>query len=154
MDNHTLTNAEALPRGKFWDNNPFLDPTGDSCPIHKLPVEVLSYLFEVVADDLRSTTSRHNAFTDEILDNHKPNDTSEFKSDWESVALTPWLPVSQVCRYWYDIAISTPSLWAVIHIPPWSYPPLPYIATQLERSKDHPIDIRIGLEYCLSLALH
>ncbi|KAG6371502.1 hypothetical protein JVT61DRAFT_9206 [Boletus reticuloceps] len=142
MDSRSLTSAEAVPRGEFGHKNTFLDAAGDSCPIHKLPVDILSYLFEIVADGLRNATTRREVG---VIDNHRPSgDVSKFQSG----SLTPWLPVSQVCRYWHDIAISTPSLWAVIHIPPrvQSCPSFRCIATQLERSKEFPLDIRIHLD--------
>ncbi|KAF8431471.1 hypothetical protein L210DRAFT_3764233 [Boletus edulis BED1] len=157
MDGRLLTNPETVLREKFGIrvnlNNPFLHSTGDSRPIHKLPVNILSYLFEIVADGLRNATTRHDVLTDEpeVLDNHKPSrNISKFMP--RSGALTPWLPVSQVCRHWHDIAISTASLWAVIHIPFWTWsrcPPFRCVATQLERSKGFPLDIRINLdEFC------
>ncbi|KAG6379348.1 hypothetical protein JVT61DRAFT_11810 [Boletus reticuloceps] len=150
MDGRLLTNPETVLREKFGIrvnlNNPFLHSTRDSCPIQKLPVDILSYLFEIVADGWRNATTRHEVLTDEVLDNHKPScNISKFMLG----ALTPWLPVSQVCRYWHDIAISTPSLWAVIHIPFSTRsrcPPFRCVATQLERSKGFPLDIRINLD--------
>ena len=127
-------------------NNPFVSPSGNSCPIHKLPAEILSYIFELVADGLRSRTAA--------------TDTSEYYMDHtltrkvtDSDALTPWLPVSDVCRRWHDLALSTPSLWTVVIVPPTSGPPLcrsgsPFyrISRQLEQSKCHPIDILIRLD--------
>ena len=58
-------------------------------------------------------------------------------------AVKPWLPLSLVCRNWHNAAISTPSLWAVIIIPPWSRSPFYRVAKQLGQRKDAPIDIRI-----------
>ncbi|KAG6373079.1 hypothetical protein JVT61DRAFT_6678 [Boletus reticuloceps] len=85
MDSRSLTSAEAVPRGEFGHKNPFLDATGDSCPIQKLPVEILSYLFEIVADGLRNATTRHEVG---VIDNHRPSgDVFKFQSG----ALTPWL---------------------------------------------------------------
>ncbi|KAG6373080.1 hypothetical protein JVT61DRAFT_6679 [Boletus reticuloceps] len=121
MDSRSLTSAETMPRGEFGHTNPFLDATGDSCPIHKLPVEVLSYLFEIVADGLRNATTRHVV----AIDNHRPSSNVPLES-----------------------TISTPSLWAAIHIPPrvQSCPSFRCIVTQLERSKEFPLDIRIHLD--------
>ncbi|KAF8431474.1 hypothetical protein L210DRAFT_3651156 [Boletus edulis BED1] len=160
MDSCSLTMAEAvpLPRGEFRHKNPFLDATGDSCPIHKLPVDILSYLFEIVADGLRNATTRYVV----VIDSDDPRPSGDVPMEFQPGALTPWLPVSQVCHYWHDIAISTLSLWAVIHIPPrvtrvQSCPPFCCIATQLERSKEFPLDIRIHLDdfsYYPSVLLH
>ena len=127
-------NAEVRRRSS-GNNNPFLRPSGDLCPINRIPVEILSRLFELVAAD--------------ILDKvclWRDQQSYDSESDDEHDVPTPWLPVSQVCRHWYDVAASTPSLWTNVIIPPFLCSSFYRIEKQLERSKDLPLDIRIYLE--------
>jgi hypothetical protein len=114
----------------------------NSCSIHKLPAEILSYVFELVA----AAEPQAAADTGEDYANYKPTPIVT-----DSDAVTLWS--SDVCRLWHDIAISTPSLWTVIILPPSSGPPLyrsgpPFyrISRQLEQSKHLLIDIRIYLD--------
>ena len=137
-----MENAQCL-RNK----NPFSSPTGNSCPIHTLPAELLSYVFKLVVNcsvHSKPTTDILKELTGEVYVNHEPTWKHEVtKSD----VLTPWLPICLVCRYWHNIAISAPSLWTDIIIPPRRFRSLPFscISAQVERSKDLPIDILLHL---------
>jgi len=129
------------------NNNPFTSPAGNSCPIHKLPAELLSYVFKLVVNcsvHSKPTTNVLEELTGKVYVNHEPTRKLEVtKSD----VLTPWLPICLVCHCWHSIAISTPSLWTDIIIPPRWFQSLPFccIIAQVERSKDLPIDILIDL---------
>ena len=59
--------------------------------------------------------------------------------------IQPWLHISCVCRHWHDVAISTPSLWRLIILPPWSSFPFDRIVRQLKQSQNVPIDILVHL---------
>ncbi|KAF8553688.1 hypothetical protein OG21DRAFT_1207003 [Imleria badia] len=128
--------------GTFRNNNPLISPTGSSCPIYKLPAEILSYIFEYVADSLRSSiTSDLEDITGEVYT--EPQAIRQYET---GDVVKPWLPVFHVCRNWHDVAISSPSLWGVIMIPPWYPLPLDRVARQLNRSKDvFPIDFQIHM---------
>ncbi|KAI9464360.1 hypothetical protein HD554DRAFT_2281159 [Boletus coccyginus] len=131
------------------NNNPFASPVGTSCPIHKLPAELLSYVFELVVNSImhsKPATNIAKELTGEVYADHWDDPFHKLKVTGSGV-LTPWLPICLVCQYWHSIAISTPSLWTDIIIPPRHFQSLPFccISAQVEQSKDLPIDILIHL---------
>ena len=136
MDNRQLEGAETL--------NPLISPTTCSCPIHKLPVETLSHIFEYAADSFRrNPTADLEVITGEIYTELRR--LGEPPCDVDDLDVRPWLPVSLVCRHWYNVALSTPSLWAFIMVPSWWFPSFGRVENQLNRSKDLPIDFLVHL---------
>jgi len=155
------------------ENNPFVPPPTSSCPISRLPPELLSLVFEHGVstnddpyDDDEVTAQFWNDFGD-VQDEHRTEDRdgdldSELDSDSdsdpeseesdssESLDFEDWPPfeilVSHVCKHWRTVALETPSLWTTIDVSCDERPPYERVATYLERSKSLPLSIRIDCE--------
>ncbi|KAG8921175.1 hypothetical protein FRC02_000408 [Tulasnella sp. 418] len=61
---------------------------------------------------------------------------------WDNRTAVPYL-LSQVCRYWRDIATGYPALWGYINITSYEDRALERVSMTLERSGNHPLDIVI-----------
>ncbi|KAJ8514622.1 hypothetical protein ONZ45_g7859 [Pleurotus djamor] len=81
--------------------------------VSRLPNEVLSIIFEYVA-------------AHELRQSHKIKPHAR------------WLPVSQVCRLWRNVAINTPRIWGTIYF----HNKLELARLFLERSKSAPLHIK------------
>ncbi|KIM80219.1 hypothetical protein PILCRDRAFT_822741 [Piloderma croceum F 1598] len=117
-----------------------------AAPIHRLPVELLSYIF---------TLSAHTSFV--VDDDVAEPSPSDFPFDPANMLTT--IAISTVSRYWRDVALSTPALWTDICVSTelpddddeesrqlrnTMKPNADRIATYLARSGNAPIDILIS----------
>ncbi|KAI0643426.1 hypothetical protein C8Q79DRAFT_179085 [Trametes meyenii] len=50
-----------------------------------------------------------------------------------------WLPILEVCRYWFVVGASTPQLWCTV----WRGTNLAFLRTTLARSKEAPLVVRL-----------
>lgn len=98
-----------------------LSMINEKAPIGSLPADVLILIFEAANEMMNPR-----------------NDPWAFPSDCEKPLP---MTVSQVSRFWRDVATHSPLLWTFIDIsPPWS---LNIIRLFLKRSKSCPIDLRL-----------
>ena len=57
---------------------------------------------------------------------------------------TAWLVATWVCRRWREIALSSPHLWAKIHMGPWDWSP-EMLSTFIERSSHVDLDVHVDI---------
>ncbi|KAJ7896732.1 hypothetical protein B0H14DRAFT_2678540 [Mycena olivaceomarginata] len=74
-----------------------------TCPIHRLPSEVLAEIFAVCLCCFTST------FEDDLA-------SPSFETELERVAGITLLKLSRVCSRWHTIALGTPFLWSEIRL--------------------------------------
>ncbi|KAG6379301.1 hypothetical protein JVT61DRAFT_11756 [Boletus reticuloceps] len=153
-----------------FPNNPFVPPTGDICFVNNLPLELLCRIFETglsydasedekeYLDNIRRELDAKETPASDI-ENDDEDEGDEEESDGDegdcdeagsSDSRSPRPPfpivVSHVCRHWRSVAFATLSLWAKIVVTSGASPPYELVSTQLERSKDSPLDIFINCE--------
>lgn len=148
--------------GRNPENNPWIPPAADRCPVNDLPNELLAHIFTLGSFDFADEDT-------DVMGNGPdvplPSPSEEGLQDEEEVGDT--LPfqvlVSHVCVHWRSVgmctipqetnpnpdfnpgtdpAIETPALWTQINFAE-ELPPFTRAMTWLERSKNLPIDIEI-----------
>ncbi|KAG8946215.1 hypothetical protein FRC04_011961 [Tulasnella sp. 424] len=96
-----------------------------------LPRELLAYIFEVgLIQEQCGEDVEENP--DSEIDNAKIDTHLEF----------PVL-VSCVCKYWQDVALSTPTLWASVNV--WDSTAFEWLQKRIGLSKEAPLDIQVDL---------
>ena len=119
---------------------PLAPPQGGVCLINNIPPELLSYIF-VVGTLAKDEEGNNDSLTEIDLDFLESSSSLE-----SSESFLPFrLLVSNICRHWRNIALSTPFLWTNIEVTPTAGLSLEPTLTLLERSKDLPITVYI---YC------
>ena len=146
---------------RFRYHNPLIPPKGDSRPIKKLPIELLSRIFQFGTEDewrrgvqdpvtiRASSGSYYRIQLGEVDDNAPTTDGIEQLTQSSSDARLTCplqIAVSHVCQVWRSAAISTASLWTNIIVTPVSRPPYQQLTAFLERSKCLPINICLRFE--------
>ncbi|KAF8432722.1 hypothetical protein L210DRAFT_3557697, partial [Boletus edulis BED1] len=151
----TQSATEQLEPQVLLPNNPFVPPKGGICLIKKLPPELLSHTFEFgFADDgiedeediadsynhLDATMAHEKDIHDrdvemkqDEVEGGEEDEGDEGASDETETHLPFTLAVSHVCRHWRNVALSTPSFWTTIVVPPEARSP-----------KSLPIDITVS----------
>ncbi|KAJ6517512.1 hypothetical protein C8R47DRAFT_255505 [Mycena vitilis] len=107
-----------------------------SAPIRRLPVELLTEIFQASIPCKENTKTPHSSTSKEELDR---------------LAKRSLLELSQVSSLWHTIAIGTPQLWSTIIVDTsrWGQPPasadicLALIRRSLLRSRDCPLVLRV-----------
>ena len=113
-----------------------------SSPVHKLPVELLSHIFDLTTH-AQQLPEREQGEEDQTFGYGPGFDTESVQAP---------LLLSAVCQHWRKIALSTPSLWTSLCITPelfqhyddgsssLNFTP---IAAYLQRSRRYPLNILI-----------
>lgn len=144
---------EACLNKPFMVTVPPKGDTCDTCPVKNLPPELLSRIFEFGGTDSHGTCQVENGnghvlcdlvgiFPEQIDTGSKGLTVDEFFGSSSSFQIN----VSLVSRHWYNVAISTPSLWTTITCPslPYAYPSNTHLSNLLKRSNGLPIVIDLG----------
>ncbi|KAJ7607996.1 hypothetical protein DFH06DRAFT_1486305 [Mycena polygramma] len=108
-----------------------------STPIRRLPVELLTEIFQASVPSKENTMNPHASTSGEELDR---------------LAKRSLLELSQVSSLWHNIVVGTPQLWSTIFVDTsrWGEPPasadicLSLIRRSLIRSKDCPLVLRVN----------
>ena len=95
----------------------YVRPTGNNCPIDKLPPEILSKVFLWLKPYISSFIPALEALHDDPYE---------------------WLLPTITCRYWWHVAEACPELWSIIT---WTYERKEFIKACLRRSKDVPLEV-------------
>ncbi|KAH7923319.1 hypothetical protein BV22DRAFT_1130759 [Leucogyrophana mollusca] len=147
--------AESLER------NPFVPPQGGECFVHRLPHELLSYIFELCVCDEAGEEKGLNFEEEDLQDRWQAtygvDNTDEIESldgtdgvvhDIPSfdLGLKPQIVVSSVCTRWRSIALATHSLWACLKISCRESPPFDRVETWISRTGAVPLDIDIDCD--------
>ena len=80
----------------------------DLCPIHKLPQELLLYIFQTTTASSRDPARR-------LLLEHEDDMCLDIQSEDDFTArvdIAPLITLTGVCRRWRDILLCSPSMWA------------------------------------------
>ncbi|KAJ7633325.1 hypothetical protein DFH06DRAFT_1303425 [Mycena polygramma] len=108
-----------------------------SIPIRRLPVELLTEIFQVSVPSKENTMNPHASTSGQELDR---------------LAKRSLLELSQVSSLWHNIVVGTPQLWSTIFVDTsrWGEPPasadmcLSLIRRSLIRSRDCPLVLRVN----------
>ncbi|KAH7922571.1 hypothetical protein BV22DRAFT_1048799 [Leucogyrophana mollusca] len=136
-------------------NTPFSPPQDDLCPVHDLPSELLSYIFELHAWPELGRRDGDRLTYEELAESCEGDDERMTPSQGvpDTLAqpirlrglLPPKLTVSHVCKYWRDTALANPSLWTriVARRDDVASPPFTpvFLQTYLQRSGALSLDI-------------